>query len=155
MAAKGVVCPTEATDIQRAGSLKLAECSQPFFLENVKALSYLCGTFLFRWGNNGWRQRSYSMRLLNTLAFYHVEVAESGASVQNVSLVRMLWCVLQDTERFEDFIKVRLYASILFTAKKVVNNCGRIWICCMLEVQIRMCACWRYFSCATNIFWLS
>uniref|UniRef100_A0AAV1UR90 HECT-type E3 ubiquitin transferase n=1 Tax=Peronospora matthiolae TaxID=2874970 RepID=A0AAV1UR90_9STRA len=105
MAAKGVVCPTEATDIQRAGSLKLAECSQSFFPENVKALSYLCGTFLFRWGNNGWRQRSYSMRLLNTLAFYHVEVAESGASVQNVSFVRMLWCVLQDTERFEDFIK--------------------------------------------------
>ena len=119
VAAKGVDSPTETLDVQRAGSLKLVESNEPFLLENIKTLSYLCGTFLFRWGNDGWKQRSYSTRLLNTLAFYHVEVAGSGASVKNVSLVHMLWCVLQDIERFDDFIKVRSVCVDTATPAKV------------------------------------
>lgn len=89
-----------------AATVKLSTSSHPFILENVKALSCLYGTFLFRWGNDGGKRQSYAMRLLNTLAFYHVEVVGGDVSVtQNISLVHMLWCVLQDTKNFEDFTK--------------------------------------------------
>ncbi|KAG1683941.1 hypothetical protein DVH05_012282, partial [Phytophthora capsici] len=78
-----------------AATVKLSTSSHPFILENVKALSCLYGTFLFRWGNDGGKRQSYAMRLLNTLAFYHVEVVGGDVSVtQNISLVHMLWCVL-------------------------------------------------------------
>ncbi|KAG2783999.1 E3 ubiquitin-protein ligase [Phytophthora cactorum] len=91
---------------QRAATMKLSKSSDPFVLDNIKALSCLCGTFLFRWGNDGGKRQSYAMRLLNTLAFYHVEVVENeGDATQNVSLVHMLWCVLQDIRNFEDFAK--------------------------------------------------
>ncbi|KAF1788492.1 HECT domain [Phytophthora cactorum] len=87
--------------------MKLSKSSDPFVLDNIKALSCLCGTFLFRWGNDGGKRQSYAMRLLNTLAFYHVEVVENeGDATQNVSLVHMLWCVLQDIRNFEDFAKM-------------------------------------------------
>ncbi|EEY69886.1 uncharacterized protein PITG_06405 [Phytophthora infestans T30-4] len=83
------------------------DSSGPFVLDNIKALSCLCGTFLFRWGDDGGKRQSYALRLLNTLAFYHVEVVESDEDdvAQNVSLVQMLWCVLQDIRNFEDFAK--------------------------------------------------
>ncbi|KAH7467190.1 E3 ubiquitin-protein ligase UPL6 [Phytophthora ramorum] len=91
---------------QRAATLKLSKGTEPFILENIKALSCLCGTFLYRWGNDGGKRQSHAMRLLNTLAFYHVEVTgNEGDTVENVSLVNMLWCVLQDTKDFEDFAK--------------------------------------------------
>lgn len=112
IAARGVdqVSNVASTTAQRAASLKLSKSTEPFILENIKALSCLCGTFLFRWGSDGGKRQSYAMRLLNTLAFYHVEVVDNeGVAAQNVSLVHMLWCVLQDTKNFEDFAKVRLY----------------------------------------------
>lgn len=91
---------------QRAATIKLSKTQDPFDLENVKALSCLCGTFLFRWGNDGGKRQSYAMRLLNTLAFYQVEVVKSEENAMpSVSLVRMLWCVLQDTNDFEDFAR--------------------------------------------------
>ncbi|GMF47497.1 unnamed protein product [Phytophthora fragariaefolia] len=90
---------------QRKATLALSKSTEPFILENIKALSCLCGTFLFRWGSDGGKRQSYAMRLLNTLAFYHVEVVE-GEEIQNVSLVRMLWCVLQDIKNFEDYVKM-------------------------------------------------
>ncbi|CAH0487660.1 unnamed protein product [Peronospora farinosa] len=96
----------KSTPLQQAGALKLASSSEPFIFENIEALSCLCGTFLFRWGLGGEKRQSYAMRLLNTLAFYHVEVVESaGNTIQSVSFVHMLWCVLQDTKNFEDFTK--------------------------------------------------
>ncbi|KAG7375508.1 hypothetical protein PHYPSEUDO_000937 [Phytophthora pseudosyringae] len=108
IAASGVVDAKKpsSTTVQRAATMKLSRSSDPFILENIKALSCLCGTFLFRWGADGGKRQSYAMRLLNTLAFYHVEVVESeGGAVENVSLVHMLWCVLQDTRNFEEFAK--------------------------------------------------
>ncbi|ETK82247.1 hypothetical protein L915_12335 [Phytophthora nicotianae] len=97
---------SRSSTVQRTATKKLYESSEPFVLDNIKALSCLCGTFLFRWGNDGGKRQSYAMRLLNTLAFYHVEIVETEEDeTQNVSLVRMLWCVLQDIRNFEDFAK--------------------------------------------------
>ncbi|GMF21962.1 unnamed protein product [Phytophthora lilii] len=108
IALKGVddLSKASPTIPQRPTALKLSKSTEPFVLDNIKALSCLCGTFLFRWGNDGGKRQSYAMRLLNTLAFYHVEVVESEENTQNVSLVQMLWCVLQDTKNFEDFAKL-------------------------------------------------
>ncbi|KAE8975711.1 E3 ubiquitin-protein ligase [Phytophthora rubi] len=110
IAAKGVdgvnVNNMASSAKHRAASLKLSKSTEPFTLENIKALSCLCGTFLFRWGSDGGKRQSYAMRLLNTLAFYHVEIVEGeGDTTHNVSLVHMLWCVLQDTKNFEEFAK--------------------------------------------------
>jgi hypothetical protein len=92
---------------QRAATLKLSQSTEPFILEHIKALSCLCGTFLCRWGSDGGKRQSHAMRLLNTLAFYHVEVVASEEEAgKSVSLVYMLWCALQDTKNFEDFTKV-------------------------------------------------
>ncbi|KAE9284779.1 E3 ubiquitin-protein ligase [Phytophthora fragariae] len=102
----GVNVSNVASTTHRAASLKLSKSSEPFTLENIKALSCLCGTFLFRWGSDGGKRQSYAMRLLNTLAFYHVEIVEGeGDTAHNVSLVHMLWCVLQDSKNFEEFAK--------------------------------------------------
>ncbi|KAL7681448.1 putative HECT domain-containing protein [Plasmopara halstedii] len=91
---------------QHAATAMLSKAQGPFELEKVKALSCLCGTFLFRWGNDGGKRQSYAMRLLNTLAFYHVETVKSEENAtQCVSLVEMLWCVLQDTKNFEVYAR--------------------------------------------------
>ncbi|CAH0480120.1 unnamed protein product [Peronospora belbahrii] len=106
IAVQGVDGLKKSTPFQQEGALKLSSSSKPFILENIKALSCLCGTFLFRWGHGGGKRQSYAMRLLNTLAFYHVEFVESeGNTTESVSFVHMLWCVLQDTRNFEDFTK--------------------------------------------------
>lgn len=119
IAVKGIDDLKKPTTLQRAGTLKLSTSSEPFILKNIKALSCLCGTFLFRWGNDCGKRQSYAMRLLNTLAFYHVEVVESeGNTTQNVSLVHMLWCVLQETKNFEDFAKVQFLSVLVLHAQQ-------------------------------------
>ncbi|EGZ09896.1 hypothetical protein PHYSODRAFT_564323 [Phytophthora sojae] len=98
--------PNTSRQARHIAARGVDQSTEPFILENIKALSCLCGTFLFRWGSDGGKRQSYAMRLLNTLAFYHVEVVDNeGVAAQNVSLVHMLWCVLQDTKNFEDFAK--------------------------------------------------
>ncbi|TDH71982.1 hypothetical protein CCR75_000804 [Bremia lactucae] len=97
-------CKTDT--FPRAATVKLSESSDPFVLEHVKALSCLCGTFLFRWGHDVGKRHSYATRLLNTLAFYHVEVVtREHSGIRHVSFVQFLWCVLQDTKMFEDYAR--------------------------------------------------
>lgn len=78
-----------------------------FVREHVDAFTRLCALFLSRWGRQK-QMQSHAMRMLNTLAFYHVPLAKlpgQDSEPAAVSLVRFLWCVLQESKPFEDFAR--------------------------------------------------
>ncbi|KAI9917016.1 hypothetical protein PsorP6_017032 [Peronosclerospora sorghi] len=106
LAIKGLDGPKAPAALEQAGTLKVMTSTEPFHLENVEALSCLCSTFLFRWGNDGGKRHSYTLRLLNTLAFYHVEASGGKGDLKHLPLVHVLWCILQERTRFEDFSKM-------------------------------------------------
>lgn len=111
----------------------------PFALEHVRAFACLWTTFLYRWGRQHNAVQVHGMKLLNTLAFYqcarhddHCESTRRGSSDDRVSLVRFLWCVLQEASDFEAFAKVRLRVartrslpSLVLTAAVALTHSAR------------------------------
>lgn len=110
LAATGRPSGTDAKpSAQRQLSERQMGGGEPFPLENLKAFASLWATFLFRWGQQSGQIQAHGMKLLNTLAFYQCanHDSDSDSDSGRTSLVRFLWCVLQETRDFEGFAKVR------------------------------------------------
>lgn len=103
-----------------------------FVREHVDAFTRLCALFLSRWGRQK-QMQSHAMRMLNTLAFYHVPLAKlegHHSEPATVSLVRFLWCVLQESKPFEDFAR---NVNLLRAQRSDAFLCCLALFCCAYD----------------------